>query len=98
MWSDECSVERGREKQTEWVFRTTNQKWNKEMIQTYNCYKNMKVIVWGCFQDTGCTGLYIMDCDFESKKHGYSANSYLEVLDAEVAPAYASLDSRYIFM
>jgi len=39
-----------------------------------------------------------MDCDFESKKHGYSANSYLEVLDAEVAPAYASLDPSYIFM
>ena len=58
----------------------------------------MKVMVWGCFWDTGWTGLYIMDRDFESKKHGYSANSYLEVLDAEVAPAYASLDPGYIFM
>jgi hypothetical protein len=26
MWSDECSVERGRGKQTEWVFCTANQK------------------------------------------------------------------------
>jgi hypothetical protein len=68
------------------------------MIQTYNCYKNMKVMVWGCFWDTGRTGLYLMDRDFEAKKHGYSANSYLEVLDAEVAPAYASLDPGYIFM
>ena len=68
------------------------------MIQTYDCHKNMEVMVWGCFWDTGHTGLYIMDRDFESKKHGYSANSYLEVLDAEVALAYASLDSSYIFM
>jgi DDE superfamily endonuclease/Transposase len=98
MWSDECSVERGRGKQTEWVFRTANQKWDREMIQTYNCHKNMKVMVWGCFWDTGRTGLYIMDRDFESKKHGYSSNSYLEVLDAEIAPAYASLDPGYIFM
>ena len=98
MWSDECSVERGRGKQTEWVFRTANQKWDKEMVQTYDCHKNMKVMVWGCFWDIGRTGLYIMDRDFESKKHGYSANSYLEVLDAEVAPAYANLDPGYIFM
>src|SRR5438876_12119642 len=68
------------------------------MIQTYNCHKNMKVMVWECFWDTGRTSLYIIDHDFESKKHGYSANSYLEVLDAEVAPAYASLDPGYIFM
>ena len=39
-----------------------------------------------------------MDRDFESKKHRYSANSYLEVLDAEVASAYASLGPSYIFM
>ena len=55
-------------------------------------------MVWGCFWDTGWTNLYIMYCDFESKKHGYSANSWLEVLDAEVAPAYASLDPEYVFM
>ena len=39
-----------------------------------------------------------MDRDFESKKHGYSANSYLEVLDTKVAPSFANLDPGYIFM
>ena len=40
-----------------------------------------------------------MDRDFESKKHGYSANSCLEVLDAMVAPAIAEInDPGYIFM
>ena len=28
--------------------------------------------------------LYIMDCDFESKKHRYSARSYLEVLEDQI--------------
>jgi hypothetical protein len=98
MWSDECLVERGRGKQTEWVFRTPAQKWDKEMVQTYDCHKNMKVMVWGAFWDRGRTGLYIMDRDFESKKHGYSANSYLEVLDHSVAPAYATLEPSYLFM
>jgi hypothetical protein len=45
MWSDECSVERGKGKGDEWVFRTANQKWDKNMIQTYDCKKNIKVMV-----------------------------------------------------
>ena len=68
------------------------------MIQTYDYYKNMKVIVWGCFWDTRCTSLYIMDRDFESKKYRYSANSYLQVLNIEVTFTHTSLDSGYIFM
>jgi hypothetical protein len=45
MWSDECSVERGKGKRDEWVFRIANQKWDRNMVQTYNCKKNMKVMV-----------------------------------------------------
>ena len=99
MWSDECSVERGAGKEQEWCFRTPAQKWERKMIQTYKCGKDIRVMVWGCFWDTGRTGLYLMDRDFESKKHRYSANSYLEVLDAMVAPAMQRLnDPGYIFM
>ena len=39
-----------------------------------------------------------MDRDFESKKHGYSANSYLEVLNAEVAPIFEKLELGYEFI
>jgi hypothetical protein len=39
-----------------------------------------------------------MDHDFESKKHRYSANSYLEILDVEVALIYVNLDLGYIFI
>ena len=98
MWSDECSVERGRGKRAEWVFRTSNQAWDRKMIQEYDCKKNMKVMVWGCFWDTGRSSLYIMDRDFESAKHGYSAESYLEVLEAELAPIYSALPPGYVFM
>jgi len=98
LWSDECSVERGRGANAEWVFRTPSQKWNPEMVQTYDSKKNIKVMVWAGFWDLGRSSLYIMDRDFESKKHGYSAESYLEVLDGEVAPIYATLDPGYEFM
>ena len=42
--------------------------------------------------------LYIMDHDFESAKHGYFAESYLKVLEAEVAPTYTLLEKGYKFM
>ena len=101
VWSDECSIERGRGKRDEWVFRTPAQKWQRQMIQTYNTKKNMKVMVWASFWDTGRSSLYIMDRDFESKKHGYSAESYLEVLDDQVGPIFEELGrngDKYDFM
>ena len=58
----------------------------------------MKIIVWACFWDNGRSDLYIIDRDFESKKHGYSANSYLEVLDNTFLPHYESNDPGYKFM
>jgi hypothetical protein len=98
MWSDECSAERGRGKRDEWCFRMSTEKWQPRMVQTYSTNKNMKVMVWGCFWDLGRSNLYIMDRDFESAKHGYSAESYLEVLEAEVGPIYSTLDKGYEFM
>jgi hypothetical protein len=56
-------------------------------------------MVWGCFWDHGRSDLYVLDRDFESKKHGYSARSYIEVLDSQVAPWYEELDNNtYVFM
>jgi DDE superfamily endonuclease len=97
-WSDECSIEQGRGKRGEWCFRTPAQKWNKEMVQTYGTGKNMKIMVWGAFWDTGRGGCYIIDRDFESAKHRYSARSYLEVCEAEVAPIFEELDNGYLFI
>jgi hypothetical protein len=59
-------------------------KWKKEIVQIYDTNKNIKVIVWGTFWDTGRISLYIIDRDFAAKKYKYSANSYLEVLDGEL--------------
>lgn len=32
VWSDECSVERGRGKRQEWVFCIVSQKWDRNMV------------------------------------------------------------------
>jgi hypothetical protein len=51
------------------------------------------------FWDNGRSDLYVLDRDFESKKYRYSANSYIEVLDARLDPWYTELDDDgYIFM
>jgi transposase len=55
-------------------------------------------MVWGCFWDDGRTNLYIMDRDFESKKHSYSAENYLEVLEGELEPTLRSILKGYYFI
>ena len=41
-------------------------------------------MVWAVFWGGEKTSLYIINRDFESKKHDFSANFYIEVLDAHV--------------
>ena len=55
-------------------------------------------MVWGAFWDLGRMNLYIMDRDFESKKHRYSANSYIEVLDIEVKLVFDIFNPGYLFI
>ena len=88
MFSDECSVERGAGKKQIWVFGLPKNKWKPAMVETYKSNKNMKIMVWDMFWGSGRSSLYVMDRDFESKKFGYSANSYIEVLDAQLARHY----------
>ena len=88
MFSDECSVERGTGKKQIWVFGKPKDKWKPAMVETYTTGKNLRVMVWGMFWGSERSSLYIMDRDFESLKHGYTANSYIEVLDAKVACHY----------
>ena len=88
MWSDECSAERGKGKRAEWCFGTPAQKWDPKMVTTYSKSKDISVMVWGCFWKKdgviGRSDLYILDCDYESKKHGYSSRSYLDVLEDQI--------------
>jgi len=85
MWSDECSAERGKGKEQAWCFGHPVDKWKPGFVSTYHKGKDIRVMVWACFwYEDGAirrSELYIMDRDFESKKHGYSARSYIEVLD-----------------
>jgi Transposase len=45
IWSDECSLERGARARRLWVFRTPQQKCDKEMIQPYMKGKDISVMI-----------------------------------------------------
>lgn len=81
IWSDECSVEKGSGKQRAWMFRYPDEKWKKEMIQPVPKGKGVSVMVWAAFWEDGRSDLYKSARNFAFKKMGYSANSYLELLD-----------------
>ena len=63
------------------MFRFAEGKWNKKTIQPVPKGKGVSVIVWAAFWGEGWSDLYKLARDFESKRMGYSANSYLEILD-----------------
>jgi hypothetical protein len=52
------------------------------MIETYKNSKGLSIMVWVCFSGRlGRSDLYIIERDPESKRGGYSANSYITLLE-----------------
>ncbi len=89
MWSDKCLAERGKGKKRAWVWGTPADKWKPSHVETYRKGKDLRVMVWAMFWGEGQrSDLYIMDRDFKSKKHGYSVNSYIEVLNVMLPGSY----------
>ena len=85
IWSDDCSAERGKGKKQQWVFRTPRQKWDKEMIQPVKKGKDISVMVWAAFSGAlGRSDLIVMERDLKAPKGGYSAESYLKVLEEQI--------------
>jgi len=85
IWSDECSAERGKGKKQQWIFRTPRQKWDKEMIQPVKKGKDISVMVWAAFSGAlGRSDLIVMERDTKAAKGGYSAESYLKVLEEQI--------------
>jgi len=47
-FSDECSVQRGSGRETEWVFRFPHEKYRPDMITEKEKGKKISQMVWGC--------------------------------------------------
>jgi len=57
------------------------EKWKKEYIYPYIKGKALSIMIWAAIWGSGHSEITFLERDFKSKKHGYSARSYLEVLE-----------------
>jgi len=58
------------------------------MIQLYKKGHDFSIMVWACFWDLERSNLYALERDFETKKHGYFAKSYLNIFDDNLLSVY----------
>ncbi len=85
IWSDEASVARGSDKTPEWMFGIFKQKWNRDKVMEILSEKFFFIMIWGAFWGSERSNLYLLDRNFESKKHGYSAAFYIQILNHNLA-------------
>jgi len=90
IWSDEASVARRSDKTREWVFETFKQKWDRDKVMKISNEKTFFIMIWGAFWDSERSNLYLLDRDFEFKKHGYSAVFYIQILNHNLTDIWKS--------
>jgi len=83
-FSNECSVELGAGKGIQWVFGYAGEQWDPDKIKALPRGKGLRVMVWAAIWGAGISDLYPLERDFESKKHGYSAASYIKILENNI--------------
>jgi transposase len=90
IFTDECSIELGSGKRRRWVFRLNRrgEKWKKQYVQPIKKGKGVRIMVWAAIWGENRSDLLQLERDFESKKHGYSATSYIEILEEIVRAIY----------
>ena len=90
IFNDKCSMKWDTDKRQEWMFHTSNEKWIKEMIQSYKKRHNVNVMIWIVFHDKNKSKLIKLNCHFKKKKKNYFANSYNEVFNEHLLKIYQS--------
>ena len=86
---------RGSGKTREWMFRTRKQKWDRDKVMEIPNRKVFSIMVWGAFWGSERSDSYLLDRDFEFKKHGYSAASYIQILNHNLTDIW---ESGLVFM
>ncbi len=95
IWSNEASVTRRSGKTSEWVFEISKQKWNRDKVMEISSGKFFSIMIWEAFWDSERSNLYLLDRDFEFKKHDYSAVFYIQILNHNLADIW---ESELVFM
>lgn len=83
-FSDECSIESGSGHKREWVFRYHNEAYLPEMVDPISRSGTTSQMVWGAFSGNTKSQLVVMTRDPTAKKNGYTARSYIHVLEDQL--------------
>ncbi|KAF4222390.1 hypothetical protein CNMCM5878_005672 [Aspergillus fumigatiaffinis] len=91
IWSDECSIQLGKGKGQQWVWRLDQlgSKWKKENIAPYVKPKKVSIMIWAAIWGGGHSEINQMTRDENSQRNGYSAASYLEILEENLFAIYS---------
>ena len=89
LFSDECSVEKGRGRKQRWAFGYWHQKWDHDKLVTYPKGKQGSVMVWASIGGSSeRSRLWIMERDERSLRGGYTAHSYTDTLEEGLLTIY----------
>ena len=96
IFSDKCSVERSAGRKQEWFFGTQHEWFLPQNVTPKKPGKDLSIIVSSCFSGRqGRSDLIVMERDPESRRNGYSARSYIKVLE-EVIPQQLHPHTRFL--
>ena len=87
IWSDECTIEKSTQARQTWVFRTPDEKWEKDCIMAVKKGNGVSVMVWGCFwgKQKGTFVPFIVK--------SVNAKIYLRILETLVLPVIEHINS-----
>ena len=92
-FSDECSVQRGSGRKTEWSFGYPDETYDHDKVIEVTTDRGKQQMVWSSIWITrggrvGRSPLVIMERDYTSKGQGYTSQSCIKALDEGLLPYY----------
>ena len=88
IFTDECSLERGSGARRQWVYRTPQQKWDKDMIVPYMKGKDITIMIWAAIWANEASDCVILYGDREATHQGVSSRVYLKLLKEQIPRVY----------
>lgn len=91
IFSDECSVERGAGRRRVWTWGRAQDRYKPEFINLNSqgsSGKSLRIMIWGAIWYGGRSNVVICQGDSESKRQGFSANSYINILEDQLPLIY----------
>jgi transposase len=90
IFSDETSVEIGKQSRQVKVWRQTGERYNTECLTPSFKSGRQSVMAWGCFIGENKGPLVFCD-EYKEKKEKITVKTYLKILEANLTPFYSAL-------